>query len=69
MLKCQTWKKCFQEYHESEVKETMKKLEDAGYSLHPKKFEFFQKKLNGRDTKVTKKESDLYKENWKQSQK
>ena len=29
------------EKHETEVKETMKKLEDAGYRLHPKCCEFF----------------------------
>ena len=31
------------EKHESEVKETMKKLDEAGYRLHPKKCEFFKK--------------------------
>ena len=31
------------EEHETEAKETMKKLEEAGYRLHPKKCEFFQK--------------------------
>ena len=31
------------EEHETEVKETMKKLEEAGYRLHPKKSKFFQK--------------------------
>ena len=31
------------EKHETEIKETMKKLEEAGYRLHPKKCEFFKK--------------------------
>ena len=31
------------EKHEAEIKETMKKLEEAGYRLNPKKCEFFQK--------------------------
>ena len=31
------------EKHESEVKGTMKKLDEAGYKLHPKKCEFFKK--------------------------
>ena len=31
------------EKHESEVKKTMRKLDEAGYRLHPKKCEFFKK--------------------------
>ena len=31
------------EKHETEIKQTMKKLEEAGYRLHPKKCEFFKK--------------------------
>ena len=31
------------EKHEAEIKETMKKLEGAGYRLNPKKCEFFRK--------------------------
>ena len=31
------------EKHGTEIKETMKKLEEAGYRLHPKKCEFFKK--------------------------
>ena len=47
--------------HETEVRETMKKLEQAGFRLNPKKCEFFQKKSNGSDTKSTNKEYDHYK--------
>ena len=32
------------EKHEAEVRETLKKLEDPGYTLHPKKSEFFKKR-------------------------
>ena len=31
------------EKHEAEIKETMKKLEEAGYRLNPKKCDFFRK--------------------------
>ena len=31
------------EKHETEVKETMKNLEEAGYGLHPKKCDFFKR--------------------------
>ena len=31
--------------HETEVRETMKKLEEAGYRLNPKKCEFFKKEI------------------------
>ena len=37
--------------HETEIKETMKKLEEAGYRLNPKKCEVFRKEQNGLDTK------------------
>ena len=33
------------EEHETEVRETMKKLEQAGYRLNPKKCEFFKKEI------------------------
>ena len=35
------------EKHEAEVKETMRKLENAGYRLHPKKCEFFKQEAKG----------------------
>ena len=37
--------------HEAEVRETMRKLEKAGYRLNPKNCEFFKKKSNGSVTK------------------
>ena len=53
------------EKHEMEVRETMTKLERAGYRLNPNKCEFF-KKSNGLATKSTNKGYDLYKTNWTQ---
>ena len=32
--------------HETEVRETMKKLENAGSRLNPKKYEFFKKEIH-----------------------
>ena len=46
------------EEHEMEVRETMKKLEQAGYRLNPKSANFSRTKLNGLDTKSTNKEYD-----------
>ena len=39
------------EKHEAEVRETMTKLEKAGYRLNPKKCEFFKKNRMGRSQK------------------
>ena len=40
------------EEHETEVKKTMKKLKEAGYRLHPKKCEFFQKEAEWMGHKI-----------------
>ena len=39
------------EKHEADIKETMKKLEEAGYRLNPKKCEIFKKEESGLGTK------------------
>ena len=54
------------EKHEMEVRETMTKLEKAGYRLNPNKCKFFKKKSNGLATKLTNKGYDLCKTNWTQ---
>ena len=54
--------------HEAEVGEIMKELENAGYRLNPKKCEVFKREI-GWDIKLTNKEYDHYKINWKQYQK
>ena len=54
------------EKHEAEIKETMKKLEEAGYRLNLKKCEFFKKEAKWIGHKKTRMEYDPYKINWKQ---
>ena len=41
--------------HKMDFRETMKKLEQAGYRLNPKKVRILQKQLNGSDTKSSNK--------------
>ena len=41
--------------HEMEVRETMKKLEKAGYTLNPEKYEFFKNEIKWFGHKIDRK--------------
>ena len=54
------------EKHEAEIKETMKKLKEAGYRLNPEKCEFFRKEAEWIEHKIDQKRiRPLQDINWK----